>query len=373
MTTLSKSKEELIVSLLAGLSSLLEENTGQLPDSIVESKNKIVNALKVAQNTNSTEIDIEALRANLISLRSGTVQSKESTNEKNLRSDMNDGVLSNHDKVGEKYNSVLETIRAYADEILRAITTSLVSDVGGAIVDTLTGRERYIVSTDEDRYAFGTADLNLTRSAVRDLGLRVKDYIDKVKQHNINTLQRWFVKYNIGNNFYTQFLDLLSYYTMEVELPFPEISSGVIDVGTYIRDVMSIENKPFRLNILVDLKMHTVGVFNRLMQASGDSNSAMLGYKDDYKIKSISIEIEDNSLSGVAFLKFTDCIIREVTNITLRHEYADFRMIEVEIEYDEVDMRYGVSKEISKLDNTDTFNDTNSREKEYNKQIDNNS
>lgn len=365
---LSKSKEELIVGLLVGLSSVLNEHSNELPPDVTEAKNNIINALKVAQNTNSTEIDIEKLKANLISLRAGITQSKERISEKNLRSDMSEGVLNNHESYGERYSSVLETIKAYADEVFRAILTSVGSDLGGALVDSIVGRKGYIVSTDEEKYTFATADLNLTRSGARELGLRIKDYIDRVKQYNMNTLQRWFVKYDIGNNFYTQFLDLLSYYTMEVELPFPEISSGVIDVGTYIRDVMSIENKPFRLNILVDLKMHTVGVFNRLMQASGDSNSAMLGYKDDYKIKSISIEIEDNSLSGVAFLRFTDCIIREVSNITLRHEYADFRMIEVEIEYDKVDMRYGVSKESSKLDNTDAFNDTESREKEYYKQ-----
>jgi hypothetical protein len=368
MTTLSKTKEELIVGLLAGLSSLLEENSGQLPDSILEAKNKIVNALAVVQNTNSTEIDIEALRANLISLRSGAVQSKAATDEKNLRSDMNDGVLSKHERYGEKYNSVLETVRAYADEILRAITTSLISDVGGAIVDTLTGRERYVVSTDEERYAFAGADRNLTRSGARDLGLRIKDYIDKVKQHNINTLQRWTVRYNINEDVDDLFSDLLSYYTMEVELPFPEISSGVIDIGTYIRDVMSVENKPIRLSILIDLKMHTVGVFSNLIKISGDANNAMLGYKDDYKINFIGISIEDNALGEVSYIEFLDCIVRDISSVTLRHEYSDYRLIEVEIEYDYATVDYGKLTEYSKLSDTDTFRENESRTKEYYKQ-----
>lgn len=368
--TLSKSKEELIVGLLVGLSSVLEENANSLPDDVTEAKNKIVNALTVVQNTNSTEIDIDKLKANLISLRAGVVKSQESSKERTLRSNMQDGVLNNHEKYGEKYNSILETIKAYSDEIIRAIFTSVTNDLGGAIVDAVVGREgRYIVSTDEDKYAFEGAGMNLTRSAVRDLGLRVKDYIDKVKEHNANTLQRWFVKYDINDTFVGTASDLLSYYTMEVELPFPEISSGVIDIGTYIRDVISVENKPIILTVLIDLKMMTVGVFNDLIYASGDANNAMLGYKDDFKIKKIHVSIEDNVLNEVSSLEFYDCIVRNVTNVTLRHEYSDFRMIEVEIEYDRADVLYGDLADESKLNDTDTYRQTRGGEREYNKEV----
>ena len=183
------------------------------------------------------------------------------------------------------------------------------------------------------------------KNASVDISSRVTTHVDEIKakvdQYGLNYLNRWIVDYgdNLslaeGKTEMDKLKELMSVYTIEMSLPTIEITTSKNSLSFISNeDVSDLNNGDISVTIMLDQNMKIYNAVHNIVDKIRNPLTGRYGYKDDYKFKYIDVYINDEVGNKPFYFRFTECVLKGISELTLTYGQSDIKSISLTFSYD---------------------------------------
>ena len=239
------------------------------------------------------------------------------------------------------------------DKTTKLILQTLALIAGGELVSTAVEKFKSLFNKEQDKANTIVSKLSENEKNAKKLNPKNVSKSDAFSvqrnafnKYGFNFLNKWEIDFGtneaISISDFSESLEMLKYLTNEVSLPSIEIETLNNPLfHSKNPDISNVTPGDFSVSIWLDSDMIIYKGIMSVINEMKDFDNGRYGYREDYQFPEIKVKIQNN-LNDSEFdnlIIFENCIITNVSDISIIKGPSDVKNLTLTFQYDRVDYR----------------------------------